>query len=506
MNIANLLIKAAQAFPEHIALAKGELAHLSYRNLLRKVSVMATHLRHRMKLAAGERVAIAMTNSVEAIETMYAIWHAGLVAVPMNAKLHPREFAFILQNSGARVCVVTPDLVESIASVKGECPDLQRIVDTSTRDYTFMAVGDPVTITDRAPTDPAWLFYTSGTTGRPKGATLTQRNLLAMSLNYYANVDRPPPGGSILHVAPVSHGSGLWNFPLLARGAVQVFPDSGRYEVPEMAGLLRRWPDATIFLAPTMVKRLIDHPVAADIRPGEIRTISYGGAPMYVSDLKKSLDLLGNVMVQLYGQGESPMTITCLSREAHANRGHPKWEERLASAGLPCDCVEVRVVDEDGRPMPTGEVGEIIVRGETVMAGYWQNPEANVKALRDGWLWTGDVGCFDEDGFLTLKDRSKDMIISGGSNIYPREIEDVLNTHPAVAECSVVGRPHAEWGEEAVAFVVLREGKAATPAELDALCLDNIARFKRPKDYRFIEALPKNNYGKILKTELRKRL
>ncbi|HKU98767.1 MAG TPA: AMP-binding protein [Vineibacter sp.] len=504
MNIANLLIKSAQAFPEHVALARGETAHLTYRNLLRKVSVMATHLRHRLKLQPGDRVAVAMTNCVEAIEVMYAIWHAGLVAVPMNAKLHPREFAFILQNAGARLCIVTPDLADSIAAIKDDCPTLERIIDIATRDYTFMAVGDPLSAAAAVPTDPAWLFYTSGTTGRPKGATLSHRNLLAMTLNYYADVDRPEPGGSILHMAPVSHGSGLWNFPLLARGAVQVFPDSGRYEVPEMAGLLRRWPDATIFLAPTMVKRLIDHPAAAEIRPGEIRTISYGGAPMYVSDLKKSLELLGNVMVQLYGQGESPMTITHLSRAEHANRNHPRWEQRLASAGLPDSCVEVRVVDEDGKTMPTDEVGEIIVRGDTVMSGYWENAEATAKSLREGWLWTGDVGCFDADGFLTLKDRSKDMIISGGSNIYPREIEDVLNTHPAVQECSVIGRPHPEWGEEAVAFVVVRDGKQITPAELDALCLDNIARYKRPKDYKFVEVLPKNNYGKILKTELRK--
>jgi len=504
MNIANLLIKSAQAFPEHVALAKGETAHLTYRNLLRKVSVMATHLRHRLRLQPGDRVAIAMANCVEAIEVMYAVWHAGLVAVPMNAKLHPREFAFILQNAGARLCIVTSDLADSIAAIKDDCPALERIIDSSTRDYAFMAVGDPLSAAAAAATDPAWLFYTSGTTGRPKGATLSHRNLLAMTLNYYADVDRPQPGGSIVHVAPISHGSGLWNFPLLARGAVQVFPDSGRYEVPEMAGLVRRWPDATVFLAPTMVKRLIDHPIAGDIRPGEIRTISYGGAPMYVSDLKKSLELLGNVMVQLYGQGESPMTITHLSRAEHANRTHPKWEQRLASAGLPDSCVEVRVVDEDGKAMPIGEVGEIIVRGDTVMSGYWENTEATATSLREGWLWTGDVGVFDEDGFLTLKDRSKDMIISGGSNIYPREIEDVLNTHPAVQECSVIGRPHPEWGEEAVAFVVLRDSGKVTPAELDALCLDNIARYKRPKDYKFVATLPKNNYGKILKTELRK--
>jgi long-chain acyl-CoA synthetase len=506
MNIAHLLIKSAQAFPDHAALAKGDAAHATYRGLLRKVSVMATQLRHRLKLVPGDRVALAMTNCVESIETMYAIWHAGLVAVPMNAKLHPREFAFILQNSGARACFVTPDLTGDIASVRDDCPALERIVETATRDYTSLAIGDPLAMADADPGDPAWLFYTSGTTGRPKGATLSHRNLLAMTLNYFADIDRPEPGGSILHAAPISHGSGLWNFPALARGLVQVFPDSGRYDVPETAALLRRWPDATLFLAPTMVKRLIDHPVAADIRPGEIRTITYGGAPMYVSDLKKSLDLLGNVMVQIFGQGESPMTITHLSRAEHANRAHPRWEQRLASAGIADSCTEVRVVDADGRPMPTGEVGEIIVRGDPVMTGYWDDPQATARSLRQGWLWTGDVGCLDEDGFLTLKDRSKDMIISGGSNIYPREIEDVLNLHPAVAECSVVGRPHAEWGEEAVAFVVVRDGQQVTPAELDALCLDNIARFKRPKDYRIIEALPKNNYGKILKTDLRKLL
>ncbi|MBS0541415.1 MAG: AMP-binding protein, partial [Proteobacteria bacterium] len=343
-------------------------------------------------------------------------------------------------------------------------------------------------------------------TGRPKGATLTHRNLLAMTLNYYADVDRPPPGSSMVHAAPISHGSGLWNFPMMARGVVQVFPDSGHYDVAETIALMNRWPGCSIFLAPTMVKRLIEHPRLGELKPGALRLISYGGAPMYVSDLKNAMKLLGNVLCQLYGQGESPMTITHLSREMHGQTDHPRWEERLASAGVADACVEVRVVGEDGRPVALGEVGEIIVKGETVMAGYWNNPEATAKSLRDGWLWTGDVGAFDEDGFLTLKDRSKDMIISGGTNIYPREIEDVLNLHPAVAECSVVGRPHPEWGEDVVAFVVTRAGAEVTAAELDRLCLDNIARFKRPKDYKFVDALPKNNYGKILKTELRTRL
>jgi acyl-CoA synthetase (AMP-forming)/AMP-acid ligase II len=197
------------------------------------------------------------------------------------------------------------------------------------------------------------------------------------------------------------------------------------------------------------------------------------------------------------------MTITGLDKALHADRGHPDWEARLASTGIARTGVAVKVVGEDGAELPYGEVGEIVTRSDCVMAGYWNNPEATTRALREGWLWTGDLGAIDAAGFLTIKDRSKDMIISGGSNIYPREIEEVLLTHPAVAEAAVVSRPHADWGEETIAFVVVRSGTAIGAPDLDQLCLDNIARFKRPKGYRFVAALPKNNYGKILKTDLR---
>jgi long-chain acyl-CoA synthetase len=200
------------------------------------------------------------------------------------------------------------------------------------------------------------------------------------------------------------------------------------------------------------------------------------------------------------------MTITGLDKAMHADRAHPEWEARLASTGIARTGVAVKVVGEDGRDLPYGEVGEIVTRSDCVMTGYWNNAEATARALREGWLWTGDLGSMDAEGFVTIKDRSKDMIISGGSNIYPREIEEVLLTHAAVLEAAVVARPHADWGEEVIAFVVTRAGANVTAPELDRLCLDNIARFKRPKDYRFVEALPKNNYGKVLKTELRQRL
>ncbi|MDP6951404.1 MAG: AMP-binding protein, partial [Alphaproteobacteria bacterium] len=213
-----------------------------------------------------------------------------------------------------------------------------------------------------------------------------------------------------------------------------------------------------------------------------------------------ALDVMGQRFIQIYAQAESPMTITALGRHWHESRKH------LSSVGLAESAVELRITGEDGAVLPAGEAGEIEVKGPAVMLGYWNNPEATADALRDGWLRTGDVGALDEDGFLTLRDRSKDMIVSGGSNIYSREVEEVLLRHADVREAAVIGRPHPEWGEEVVAFVVMREGATLEPASLDALCLESIARFKRPKAYFAIDELPKNNYGKVVKTGLRERL
>jgi long-chain acyl-CoA synthetase len=251
-----------------------------------------------------------------------------------------------------------------------------------------------------------------------------------------------------------------------------------------------------------MVKRLTEAAASSGARAPGLQTLVYGGGPMYLADIERAMALFGDRFAQIYGQGESPMTITALSKARHADRGHPRYFERLASVGLPHSVVEVEIRDASGRAMAAGDVGEVCVRGSVVMAGYWNNPEATSATLREGWLHTGDLGALDADGFLTLKDRSKDLIVTGGSNVYPREVEEVLLRHPAVAEAAVVGRPDAEWGEAIVAFVVPRGENPSTEA-LDRLCLDNIARFKRPKEYRFVERLPKNNYGKVVKTELR---
>ena len=492
MNIANLLFTSARRLPRVPAIALGPRTVRSYGELARRVTQLSEGLRTRLGLQPGERVAIYMQNCVEYFEILFAIWHAGLVAVPVNAKLHPRELAWILENSGAKACFGNSD---------SQGVDVMGV---HTKQFDALHLDSGTGPAEVRPDDAAWLFYTSGTTGVPKGAMLTHRNLLFATQAYYSDIDRLFPGDSILHAAPLSHGSGLYALPHFGAGALNVIPESSGFDAEEVFGLIDAHSNVSFFAAPTMVVRLLASPAARAVP--NLKTIAYGGAPMYVADAVRAIELFGPRLYQLFGQGESPMTITGLPQSCHAEKSHPRFLERLASCGFARTGVEVRVVDDENRELPSGEAGEIVTRSDCVMSGYWQNPEASAKTLRGGWLHTGDLGSLDDEGFLTIRDRSNDMIISGGSNIYPREIEEVLLRHPAVAECSVVGRAHPEWGEEVVAFVVARTGSTPTPQELDALCLENIARFKRPKDYRFVDALPKNNYGKVLKTELRKRL
>jgi len=495
MNLASWLQRSGLSHPDLPAAAIGERVVMRYAELAERAARLAGALREQFGLKPGDRVAIVAKNSPAYVEMLYGIWHAGLAAVPANAKLHGAELGYILEQSGARVCFASPGLDAEIAPHAPK--SLEHLITVGGIGYEALFSADPIPVTPRSGDDLAWLFYTSGTTGRPKGAMLTHRNLNWASHAYAAEVDAVAPGDAILHAAPMSHGSGVYIMQHVARLGVQVTPESGAFEPEEIFSLFNAWPRISMFAAPTMIKRLVDCP--ADCNAGNIRTLIWGGAPMYVEDALAALDRFGPRLAQIYGQGESPMTITTLSKEDIADRAHPRWRERLGSAGKPYACVEVMVADNDDRAVAQGEPGEILVRGDVVMAGYWRNPEASGASLRGGWLHTGDVGVFDEEGYLHLKDRSKDLIISGGSNIYPREVEEVLLTHAKVREVSVIGRADREWGEVVVAYVV----GDAPRQELDALCLSHIARFKRPKDYVFVDALPKNNYGKILKTELR---
>ena len=368
-------------------------------------------------------------------------------------------------------------------------------------------VSDPVAVpAERAPQDLAWLFYTSGTTGTPKGVMITHRMLTAMALSYFADVDAVRAEDCALYAAPMSHGAGLYNLMHVIKGARHVCPPSGGFDAGEILDLAAHFGNVHMFAAPTMVQRLTAHARAHGLPGTGLRSIVYGGGPMYRADIIAAVDHFGPVFIQIYGQGECPMCITALPRAVVADRAHPDWRARLGSVGRAQSVSQVAISDGAGGIAPPGAAGEIMVRGDGVMPGYWRNDDATARTLVDGWLMTGDIGALDDVGFLTLRDRSKDVVISGGTNIYPREVEEALLDHQAVAEVSVVGAPSSDWGEVVVAFVVAEAGAETDEAALDAHCLDRIARFKRPKRYVWLSALPKNNYGKVLKTELRRML
>lgn len=500
MNMARWLERTARMMGTKPALLLGTTVRSDYVTFARRAAGLAAHLAG-VGIAPGDRVGIFAKNVPDYLTCLFAIWHAGAVAVPVNAKLHPKEADWILSDAEAKLCFVTAALGEGLAGVS----DLP-LMSIDSAELEAACAADEKDLVPREAGDLAWLFYTSGTTGKPKGVQITHGMLAATSLCYPVDVDPVRPEDAALYAAPMSHGAGIYAPIHVRMGAAHIVPESGGFEADEVLDLSEAHGAASMFMAPTMVRRLTDAAKAAGRRGAGIKTIVYGGGPMYRADIEEAVDWFGPKFVQIYGQGECPMAISALSRAEVADRTHPRWGERLGSVGRAQSLVEIAISDGSGGFLPPGEAGEIMVRGAPVMPGYWHNESASRKTIVDGWLMTGDVGRLDEDGYLTLADRTKDVIISGGTNIYPREVEEVLLTHPDVHEVSVVGRPSAEWGEDVVAFVVAVPGRTLDPSALDAHCLDQMARFKRPKEYIALPELPKNNYGKVLKTQLRERL
>lgn len=494
MNIANWLYQTALSWPAKPAILAGDVQKLDYAGLLQSVCNRAAQMAEDYGVKLGDRVAILAPNCPEYIEILHACWWLGAVVVPINFKLHPREAEWIIENAGT-VLVYT-----ETGTLFAETPAIQEVA--IAQPPVQHAVLTPPQATDGQ--DLAWLFYTSGTTGRPKGVMLSHDNLRQMAVCYAMDVVPPQADDVMLYAAPLSHGAGLYMFAVIRAGGAHLVPESRGFDANEIIALAKTRGNLIFFAAPTMVKRLIGTAMDTGYHGQGIRAIIYGGGPMYANDIDEALAQFGPRFVQIYGQGESPMTITALTRDLVADDSHPRWRVRRSSVGMAQACVEVEIRDENDRALPHGQTGEIVVRGPTVMLGYWQNPKASAETILDGWLRTGDLGHLDEDGFLYLTDRSKDVIISGGTNIYPREVEETLLRHPAVFEVGVIGVPDAEWGENVVAHVALLPGQTASAEELDTWCRQHIAAFKRPKHYVFTSDLPKSSYGKILKTELRK--
>ncbi|WP_334151223.1 AMP-binding protein [Hyphomicrobium sp.] len=505
MNPARWLERAALLWPKRPALFRGAEVVLDYAGFNARAGSLAAGLAA-SGIKPGDRVALYFANRTDYLVAMQAVWRIGAVVVPVNAKLHEKEAAYILGHSGAVLCFTDADHAGDLASLAPEA----RIIDIDGPAFAALFSDKPApALHPTGQNDLVWLFYTSGTTGRPKGVMLTPANVQTMIMSYFADVDAAEAGDAKVYAAPMSHGAGLYQFIYLICGARHIVPASGGFDSDEILDLAGKLDNLCFFAAPTMVRRLVAAAKARGHRGEGIRTIVYGGGPMYLADIRDGMEQFGTRFAQIYGQGETPMTITALTRAAHVEALEAGWDDethsrRLASVGVAQAGCEVAVLGPDEQHLPAGEIGEIAVRGPSVMEGYWNDPAATTVAIREGWLHTGDMGAMDEAGFLTLHDRSKDVIISGGTNIYPREVEEALLTHPAVAQASVVGRPDPEWGEVVVACVVLEHGATAEAAELDAHCLTQIARFKRPKDYVWLDDLPKNAYGKVLKKELRR--
>lgn len=509
MNVGQFLLKSSRLQANSVAVSCGDRS-LTYAQLAERALRCASALSEQ-GLRPGDRVAFALENCTEIFEIMHGAFLGGFVVVPLNHRLHAEEVEYIVGHCDAKLLIYNSETHPELSLVQSSSGDRLKLCDTSqgsaetAYEEWLNSVAALEQVAEPSPSDPAWLFYTSGTTGRPKGATLTHRNLVTMSMNYLADVYNIRAHDTLLHVAPLSHGSGLVALPGVARGAKNVISDRASFDPTHMFKLIEvNGVTHIAFMAPTQIVRSVDEFEAGRWDLSSLQAICYGGAPIYVHDLKRALETFGPVFVQIFGQGECPITATSLSREQHLEFLNTD-DHRLGSVGTPRTDVEVKVVDEAGTTCAPSVAGEVLVRGDVVMVGYWQDEVATAEALRDGWLHTGDVGAFDDSGFLFLQDRKKDVVISGGNNVYPTEVESVLITHPDVYQTVVVGVPDPYWGEAVRAVVVLHSDSIVTAQEIIAFCHDHLAGYKCPKVVDFVKELPISAYGKVLRREVRAR-
>jgi len=507
MHIVDFLVKAANRYPDNVVVVHGA-AQLTAWQLLEKVYRVSNALLG-LGLSKGDRVALLLNNCQQGVESFYGTVRAGLVMVPMNARYSPKELISILNHAEAKAIILGPEFVQTIESIRHEVPSLLHVVAFTEKAPPSMLSYEE--LLNKASTeepsveisenDLISLRYTGGTTGPPKGVIHDHRSNIAILNNILTNDFLIEEGDAIAVSGPITHASGFMILPHIVRGAKVILLSC--FDPKEFLETIEREKVKTLYLVPTMIVMMLAHPDLKKHNLSSLKTIRYGASPISPEVLRRGIEVFGSIFVQAYGLTEGGMLLTLLSKRDHLLNGSEKSLKRLCSVGRAVTSVQVKIMDDEGHILPAGEVGEIVVQSDQNMKGYWKNPQATVEALRNGWLHTRDIGWMDEEGYIYLLDRKEDMVISGGFNIYPKEVEDVLYMHPAVLEAAAFGVPDEVWGESIKAVISLKPGMIATEEEIIEHCKNHLAPFKKPKSVNFIQELPKSSYGKILRRTLK---
>lgn len=518
MNLAHLVTQNARRFPDRPGLIWADRTW-TWREISEEVNALAAALKDR-GLVKGDRLLVHSKNTAQMFFSMFACFKLGVVWVPTNFRLMPEEVIYLAEFSGARGFLCHGDFPDHADAISKNVPTVEFIwrLDEQSKPTAFgdadastmLAKFRGASIPDAAVSyhDPCWFFFTSGTTGRSKAAVLCHGQMAFVITNHLADlIPGATEADASLVVAPLSHGAGVHQLNIVARGAPTILMPTERFDINEAWRLVEHYRVTNMFTVPTILKMLTEHPAVDRYDHSSLKRVIYAGAPMYREDQKHALRKLGKVIVQYFGLGEVTGNITVFPPALHDEDDRP--ETKFGTCGFERTGMQVSIQDDDGTELAPFATGEICVIGPAVFAGYYENPEANAKAFRNGWFRTGDLGHMDEEGFVYITGRASDMYISGGSNIYPREIEEKILTHPGIAEVAVLGVPDKMWGEVGIAVCVAREGAHPTEAELLDYLTPKIPRYKMPKRIVFWEALPKSGYGKIpkrlVKDELLKR-
>ena len=504
VSIPRMIQRSSQWFADDLAIVFGE-KRFTFRETNARVNRLANGL-SALGIKKGDRIVSMMNNCHQRVEIEFALCKKGFVGVNLNARNSEQECSYIINHSEAKALIFAGEFRGIVEKIKRDIPSVRDVIFLSPQDdneYEALlkksSASEPQD--ELADDDLLALAYTSGTTGKPKGVMLTHKCRHAMVLNMLMERDIRV-GDVMVHVGPMSHATGTYVLPHYLRGATNII--HSHFDPEDFLATVEKERVTTVMMVPTMVIRLL----SCDLKKynlKSLRKIMYGAAPMPVERLKEAIQMFGNIFSQGYGLTEAPMTVATLKERDHFVSGAEKLIRRLGSVGRPYINVNVKIADDDGKEMPVGEVGEILVKSDHLMAGYWRDPEATREVLKGGWLYTGDVGKFDDNGFLYIVDRKKDMLISGGYNIYPKEVEDAIYKQPAVKEVAVIGIPDPEWGESVMAVVVLKEGMKATQEDIINACKDELAGYKKPRSVEFVPELPKNPTGKIEKKSLREK-